>query len=438
MELLQALDAPQGRYAGLARYHSGDQPLAFISPESRKALGNRLTRMGSNIPKLAISSMTERLKITGLGDQRAWRLFVQSDLDQLAVQAMTDSLLYGTGFILVWQRNGRPVASVESPRECAVLRDPADRSVIAGVKRWRTKTETHAMVYLPDRLEHHVAKSPGAATAGFEITETLNNPLGVVPLVPIDNGSSEIDDIIPLVDALNKLLVDMMTASEAAGKPRRWISGLELAERPRVDDDGNPIVDDDGKPLIDFVSPIDDVNTIQTMISEEEGTRFGQLPATDLSGFKEGVQVILSQLQAVSALPSHYVGILTSQPNSADALRASEASLTARCEQKQLLFGRAFEQVGRLLVAVESGTDPADTPVRIRWASASSTGISLLADAYLKLASGGLVSKRTALAALGMTDDEIEAELELIKRDAQVARDILYGRYMSDVMTDPS
>ncbi|QVI29934.1 phage portal protein [Mycolicibacterium neoaurum] len=407
VELLQTLDAPQGRYAELDRYVTGTQALAFISPESRKALGNRLNTMAVNIPALAVSSLVERLRISGFSDTRAWELFVANDLDQLAAKAMTDALTYGTGYILVWGRNGKPVASVESPRECSVIRDPADRSVIAGVKRYRTKTETHAYIYLSDRVEHWLANTPGAATAGFELVDTVPNPLGVVPLVPIDNGHSEVTDLMPLVDALNKLLLDMMIASEAAGKPRRWISGLELIERPRLDDDGNPILDGDGQPVIDVVSPINDVNTIQTMISESADTEFGQLPASDLGGFEAGVRIITSQLQALSCLPSAYLGVLTNQPTSADALRASEASLTARAEARQLTFGRAWEQVGRLLIAVDTGTDPATIPLRVQWAPADTRSVAQETDAVVKLVQAKILPVTYALAKLGYSDDEI-------------------------------
>lgn len=415
VELLQNLDAPQGRYAELDRYVTGTQALAFISPESRKALGNRLNTMAVNIPALAVSSLVERLRISGFSDPRAWNLFVANDLDQLAAKAMTDALTYSTGFVLVWGRGGKPIASVESPRECAVLRDPADRSVVAGVKRYRTKTETHAYLYLPDRVEHWRANTPGAATAGFDLVETVPNPLGVVPLVPIDNGHSEVTDLMPLVDALNKLLLDMMIASEAAGKPRRWISGLELIERPREDDDGNPVLDDDGQPVIDVVSPINDVNTIQTMISESADTEFGQLPASDLAGFEAGVRIIASQIMAVSALPSHYLGILTNQPTSADALRASEASLTARAEARQLTFGRSWEQVGRLLIAVDTGTDPNGIPLRVQWADAATRSDAQATDAVVKLVQAGILPATYALAKLGYSDDEI-ARIRAAKR----------------------
>lgn len=434
VELLQVLDAPQGKYAELERYATGQQPLAFISPESRKALGDRLTRMASNIPALAVNSIVERLRVSGFSDGRAWGLFTASDLDQLAADAMRDALLYGQGFVLVWSQDGRPVASVESPRECAVLRDPADRQVVAGVKRYHTKTETHAYLYLPDRVEHHVANTPGAATAGFDLVETVVNPLGVVPLVPIDNGDSEIRDLLPLVDALNKILLDMLVASEAAGKPRRYIAGLELVKRPVLNDDGTPMVDDDGEPVVKLVSPIDDVNTIQTMVSEDSDTKFGQLPASDLSGFREGVQVIISQLSACSSLPAHYLSPLTAaQVPSADGLRAAEASLTARAESKQIAFGRAWEQIGRLLIAVAEGSDPAGIPLRVQWASAATRSVAQEADAAVKLFQSGLLSRRATLQRLGFSEDEIAAELEQIQTDAHDARDIAFGRLIGDM-----
>lgn len=431
VELLQALDAPQGQYSELERYATGNQPLAFISPESRKALGNRLSRMSSNIPKLAVSSLVERLRISGFSDSRAWDLFVANDLDQIGPQAMTDALTYGSGFVLVWAKDGRPVASVESPREVTVLRDPADRSVFAAVKRYRTKTTTEAYVYLADEIQHHRANTPGAATAGFELVETIPHSLGVVPIVPIDNGGSEITDLMPLVDALNKLLLDMMCASEAAGKPRRWISGLELVPVPRLDDDGQPVLDGDGEPIIDVGSPIDDVNTTQTMIAEDAATKFGQLPASDLSGFEAGVRVIIAQIQAVSSLPAHYLSTTTSNLASADALRAAEASLTARCEQKQLAFGKAFEQVGRLLIAVASGGDPRDIPLRVKWADASTRSVAQEIDAAVKAYTSGLYSRELTLQRLGFSDDEITRELGRIDDDASKARDITMGRYMA-------
>ena len=71
--LLQKLDEPVARYAELDPYYTGTQPLAFLSPEAKVALGGRFGRMASNLPRLAIRSLAERLRITGFtGDTELW------------------------------------------------------------------------------------------------------------------------------------------------------------------------------------------------------------------------------------------------------------------------------------------------------------------------------------------------------------------------------
>lgn len=405
-DLLAELDKPQGHYGVLRLYAEGRQPLAFLSTESRKALDNRLCRMSVNIPALAVSSLTERLRITGFSDPAAWDAFTANDLDQLAAQVHADALTYRQGFVLVWAKNGRPTATVESPLECAVIRDSADRSVLAGVKRFSTKRTTEAYVYLPDRVEHWRANTPNAAIGGYRLVETIPHVLGAVPLVPFDNGRSEIDDLRDLTDALVKVTLDMVIASHAAGFGRRWVTGVELTETPRLDDSGDPVTVD-GEPVMDTTTPFDEGST-SWAIAENPETEFGSFTEANLSGFETAVRVLVSQIQAVSALPSHYLGVLTAQPTSADALRASEASLTARAESKQLRFGRAWEQVGRLLVAVSTVADPATVPMRVQWADAATRSVAQEADAVVKLVQAGILPVSYALTKLGYTDDEIQ------------------------------
>lgn len=419
-ELLAELDSVQGCYAELQRYATGTQPLTLLTAEQRKALDNRLCKIAINIPALAVSSLVERLRVAGFSDPRAWKLFLAAELDQLAPDAMTDALTYGSGFVLCWVKDGRPVASVESPFDCAILRDPADRSVVAAVKRYSTKDTTEAFVYLPDRVEHWRAPTTGKAVSGFVAVETFEHNLGVVPMVPIDNGRSEVDDLRTLVDALTKVTLDMVLASHAAGFGRRWVAGIDLTEKPRLDVDGNPALDGDGEPIIDTVSPFNEQATIPWAIAENTETKFGNFDEPTLGGFETAVRVLTSQIMAVSALPSHYLGVLASQPTSADALRAYEASLTARAESKQLRFGRAFEQIGRLLIALDTGTDPADIPLRVHWSDAATRSVAQEADAAQKLYDAGLLSRASTLRRLGMTDDEIAAELALIAAESQL------------------
>lgn len=426
VELLGALEAPQHRYSELELYYEGKQPLAFLSADARAALDNRFGRMVSNIPRLAVNSLAERLRITGFTDADVWDDWLRNDLDQLATVAHREALLYGSSFVIVWADvQGRPQVSVESARQVQVKRDPGSREVLAAVKRWRTATQTFAVLYLPDRIQHWRANTTGTATPAFELIETLDNPLGVVPVVELknidrlpilastspdmfDHGLSEIDDLKPLVDGLAKILSDMMVTSEYVGRPRRWATGIELVERPVLDTDGNPVVEG-GEPVMRTENPIPEGN--RAMVSENDAAHFGQLPAADLRGYETAVNVLLGQIMAVSALPAHYVGIFTDNPASADALRASEAGITARAEARQSVFGRAWEQVARLIVAIRDHIEVAEVRARAQWADASTRSTAQEADAVTKLVGAGILSVPGALRRLGFTEEEIAREM---------------------------
>ncbi len=419
--LLQKIDEPADRYADLDRYYAGLQPLAFLSPEARKALGDRFGRLATNLPRLAVTSLAERLRVTGFTGADVWTDWLRNDLDQESGIAHREALLLGASYVIVWaDQLGRQKVTVESASQVAVLTDPGTRRITAPVKRWETRTTTEATVFLADEIIRLRAEQTGATVNGFKVIDTLANPLGVVPVVRLrngdrllDDGVSEITDLVPLVDALNKLLTDMMVTSEYVGRPRRWATGIELDE----DEDGNAI------------NPIPEGN--RAMIAEQSDAKFGQLEAANLDGYGSAVDVLLGQIMAVSALPAHYIGQLSDTPESADALRAAEASLTARAESRQAAFGRAWEDVARLIVGVRDGADPQLVDVRVTWADAATRSIAQEADAVVKLYQAGLLPASYALKRLGYSDTEV-TEISTARRgDSLDAMAVDLGKLVS-------
>lgn len=406
--LARKLDEAEPALTRLDRYLSGEQPLSFLAPEAKAALGDRLAVMSTNIPRLAVTSLAERLRVTafdvdGSPGRDLWAAWIRADLDQTAPLVHREALGLGRSFVMVWaDRDGRAQVTVESAHAVAVARDPVTRAVTAAVKRWVSDGRAHLVLYGPEEITRYrsdaaVADPAALPATGWSQTGTVRNSLGVVPVVPFTNadrlvdvdGRSEIVDLIPLVDALNKTLSDLLVGSEYFARPRRWATGLELDE------------DDDGQ----AVNPIPEGD--RTMVNEDPAGRFGSLPAADLGAYDAAVRLLLGQIMAVSALPAHYVGIFTDNPTSADALRAAEASLAARAEARQATFGRAWEQVGRLVVAVERGVDPAGVDVRVRWADPTTRSVAQEADAIVKLHAAGLLPASYALARLGYPEDEI-------------------------------
>lgn len=412
IDLLQLLDEQQATLSTLDAYYYGRQPLAFLSPEAQEALGDRFTRMASNLPRLAVTSLAERLRVTGFRrdgapDAGLWGAWMGNDMDQLSAVAHREALAVGTSYVIVWaDKSGAPRITVESARQVITVTDPGTGATTAAVKRWETDTTTEAVVYGADEIVRWRANSTGAM-GGFTVVDRIENPLGEPPVVALVNadrllgpGVSEMSDLIPLVDGLNKTLSDMLVGSEYYARPRRWATGIELT----VDDDG------------DEENPFPESHRM--MISEAPESKFGSLPAADLAAYSAAVDVLLGQVMAVSALPAHYVGITTQNPASADAIRSAEASLTARAAARQATFGRAWEHVARLVAAVDSGADAASVDVSVTWADPSTRSVAQEADAVVKLHAAGILPTSYALSKLGYTDAEIDTIRTARRTDA--------------------
>lgn len=409
--LLGALDERANTLAQNEQYLAGKQPLAFMSTSAQEA--TKLTRMATNIPRLAVNSLGERLRVTdltvdGRHSDDLWNHWLRNDLDQAMSVAFREALGLGSSYAIVWDRTGtrRPTVSVESAHQVIVERDPGSGEVVSALKRWEAGNKTHARLYLPDSVIPFTADHVGAV-AGFVEGKAIRNPLGVVPVVEFRNGDrllgpgvSEIEDLKPLIDALNKILADMMVGSEYYARPRRFATGVEMG----TDEEGNP------------VNPFPEGDRM--MISETVEARFGQLAAADLHAYEAAVKVLLGQIMAISALPAHYIGVFQSNPTSADGNRSAEASLAARAEARQGQFGRSVEAVGRLMHAVANETLPV-ADVRVRWADPTTRSVAQEADAVTKLFQAGLLPAEYALSKLGYDGDEI-TEIRKARRAEQV------------------
>ncbi len=415
--LSQSLDERAAVISQNERYLSGNQPLSFLSATARSAV--KLSRMASNIPAVQVTAIAERLRVTdmslgGRKDAALWGDFQRNDLDQLLPLAFREALGLGSSYAIVWDRTGRaaPKVSIESASQVILDVDPGSRETTAAFKRWSVGGMTQARLYLPDAVIPFTADGENAA-AGWREGSHVKNPLGVVPVVEFRNatrllgpGVSEIEDLKPLVDALNKILADLMVGSEYYARPRRWATGVEL----ETDDDGNP------------KNPFPEGDRM--MISEAVEARFGSLPAADLASYEAATKILTSQIMAVSALPAHYLGSLTGQSPGADGLRAAEAALAARAEAKQSLFGRPVEAIGRLMVGIRTDTDPDAHEVAVRWADPATRSVAQEADAVVKLHAEGLLPTDYALARLGYDADQI-AEIRVARRAESLDKLIL-------------
>ena len=410
--LSETLDITTPTLDTLDSYYRGTQPTAFLAKKSSEALGDRLRSLSVNFPRLAVRSLAERLNLTGFRldgpdarpDDDLWRIWRLNHMEEAAAQAHIDALVYGRSFVIVWAGRRGPQITVESPRQMSVAYDPATREVTAAFKRWVSGRRGHAVLYGADEITRFVSSAdvsdPSALpSTSWQVAETIPNPLGEVPVVPIVNhgrllevdGVSEMQDILGLSDALNKLMADAMVTSEYYARPRRWVTGLEAME----DDDGN---------LVDPFSSEEQ----RVWQAESPDVKFGQFDPVRLDGYADLTAVVTQQIGALTGLPAHYMGLHGDQPASADAIRSAEASLVARAYALHRTFGQGWSDVARLIVAVRDGVDPSTVDVEPVWASPETRTPAQAADAAAKLAGIGVPLSVVLGDVLGMTPTQIE------------------------------
>jgi hypothetical protein len=375
VDLDEALDRRQLPLEEYGDYYEGDQPLLFASEKWRRAFGGLFAEFSDNWCQLVVDAVEERLDVTGFrfgddeGDDDAWQMWQANGLDADSQIAHTDALIYGVSYAFVWvDKAGNPKVDVESPYQTIVSYDPGNRrSRRAGFKRWQETDLVFANLYMPDFLWKFQAKAPGGSRepaprlGGWEPREENNeawplpNPLGVVPLVPLVNrprlvprrdstteGTSEIKQVIPVQDAVNKLLLDMLVASEFGAFRQRWVTGMDIPRNPETGEEMEP-----------FRAAVD-----RLWMSENPETKFGEFNATDLTPYVKSVEMLVQHIASQTRTPPHYF-YLSGQFPSGESIKSAETGLVAKARRKMRHFSEAWEEVMRLCFAIE-GDDRAN------------------------------------------------------------------------------
>lgn len=396
-------------------YYHGSQRLSFLHPEVRDAVNGRLRPLVINWPRLIVDSIEDRLDVEGfrLGDDKAanvdlWRIWQANEMDEFSQLAHLDALIYGRSFVLVWPDDdpATPRITVESARQMSVTYDPGTRRIAQAVKQWREGANDYRTTYDRQWITRTVAVA-GANTPQWQLRdEPIRNVFGVVPVVPFVNrptlmrpqGESEMTDVIPPTDAINKLSTDMMVTAEYTAMPRRWATGMDLGGSDAEADRTAAKVKDRWESAPG-----------QKVWLGGPGAQFGQFPEAALANYVQGIDSLTARVAALAGLPPHYFGQAGENPASADALRSSESSLVKKVIRKQRVFGGAWERVMRMVSLVQSGeVNLALQSLETIWAKADTPTIAQSMDAAVKGVQAGIFDAEHAQEELGLTPVQMQ------------------------------
>lgn len=391
---------------------------AYMHPDVLRELGDRIQQVVIAWPQLVVDSLEERLDVEGFrlpkgdGLDELWRVWQENNCDEQSQLAMVDALALRRSYITVGTNEadaGTPLVTFESPLEVYADIDPRLRRVRAAVRRYGT-----AETLLTGREQYVTLYRPGV-TSYYDVTEQwklidrdehgLTDALGrpMVPIIPMINrsrladwsGRSELDPILPLAHAANKIATDMMVAAEFVAIPLRGMFGVSPADFE--DQDGNKI------------SPMQAIlGRMLAIPDDEKVARQFEFAAAQLSNFHDSINQLARLVASLAGLPPHFLGLATDNPPSADAIRSSEARLVKRAERKQRAFGGALEEAMRLVSRLQSGDwDPRLRRLETDWRDASTPTIAQSADAVVKKHAEGIVTTRQAREDLGYTEAQI-------------------------------
>ena len=422
-------------------YYDG-QHETLLTDRQRRYLELKVGQeFNGNYCPIPIDSLAEKLTITGAkaGDVQTPILndwLTQNRLDGLQGIAHTCALRDGDAYLMVsWSDElQRPVLTVEMAccdgEGVKVHYSEEDRTQIAfATKRWRVKQGQGSgyvrrlNIYYPDRIEKYISNQIMAEGEWMAYNEPGQpwpipwvrpdgRPIGVT-MCHFRNkeqgypyGDSEISNVIPLQNAFNKSLIDLMAAADTTA----------FRVYTMVGDNPSGIK----------VSPGSWIYTMRPP-SGDNGASIGHIPGEDLTPLIALKDSVAMEIARITRTPLSYFQI-RGHVASGETLKEQEAPLVSKAKKRQVYFGNAWEQALRMARVLwnEFGPGPEldeTQPIEMVWASPEVRNVKEdLEAATLKKALG--VPQEQLWAEMGYTEAQIEEFAENLAQEQAQQQEI--------------
>jgi hypothetical protein len=447
------------RILALRDYYDGEHPV-LLTERQQQYLGDLLSdqefTFAHNIVRSVIDTLRERLAVTGIGiegtseedtntpeaivSRAMWEWWTKSRLDSGQIRLYRRALRDGKAYVLVDFDNEKQRPRFTShhvdagDREPGIMlyRDPSDLdTVLMAIRHFVPDNPINPAevgrerktIYLPDQVRKYVMgkggqwepyMEPGDTSWPLPWVDRRGRPLGVLAIEFENPGGSEVEQIIGLQNALNKTWLDLIAAADTSGFPIPWVAYEE--DIP-----------------LDTQSDADGVGTDEIRLSpgrllEVVKAKVGRLEAADLMPIIAVIDRIEQAISGVSRTPSYYLKpVGGSDVPSGEALKQLESGLVRRAEERQLVFGQAWQDVFALAYRVNQAYGPSlpeleEPSISVTWADANvrnELAEAQTAEAHQRLG----VPQATLWREIGYTPEEIDEfkRSQLADTNAKVA-----------------
>lgn len=338
---------------------------------------DRLDRYNANYCEMVVDALADRLTLAGIeaaggGDAaQEWgdALWRSNRLDGLQIKVRESVLIDGETFVMAQVRvNGDGSRTVTLAHEPAwdgrtgilPIYDERRESLVAAVKVWTVTDGLRMNIYYPDQTHKYRRVGTGA----LERTDVQQTREVGVPLVAFrnrSNGRSELRNVVPLQDSLNRTLVSMVMSAELTAfsvlfstgwKPPQAITPGMIFSAMVADEKGEPIITDDPEEARAYA-------TLNSSYSLE------RIEAGSLEQLISQADWLVDTIATVSStpVPSQMGG----SSASGEALKERNSRLTSKAHRAQTQLGNAWEDLWELAQRQQATFGVEQPPAVERW-----------------------------------------------------------------------
>jgi len=371
----QKLSAKLTYYNTLFKYMDGDQPTVYSSSRLKEAFSNIDAKFNQNWCSVVVNAALDRMEITGFdiidtaSDARMKELWDNNQLGIESEEVHEAALVTHESFLIVWPDTTTKEIECyyNDPRLCHMFYDSENPRKKVMAAKWYVdeKYYYHMVLYYPDRLEYYKTvkafkDQPPKDSKPFARDVSVDggqasNPYGVIPVfhfrINRRSNIGELSNILPLQDAINKLLADMMVAAEYGAFKQRWI--ISNSDTSDLKNSPNEI----------WEIPAGDGSSQETQVGEFAGTR--------LDNYLEAMDKLANSISIISRTPKHYF-YNTGSALSGEALIAMEAPLNKKVSKFTESLGAVWTEVAQFMLRLSdiAVTQDKITPI---WLPVTST-----------------------------------------------------------------
>lgn len=429
-------------------YYDGDHRLAFATEKFRTTFGNLFKEFAENACPAVVDSLVDRLKVTGYRtsaattqtqdvpntaaatapgmpplpprkkvkiedpkSQEVWDIWTRNRMDAGSKEVHEEASKTGNSYVIVWP-NDQMEAEIfpQLGDECGIQFDPNNKKIVLrGCKRWFNAVDKHWYLNIYNQegiykfrsrqTPHHAPDNEN----GWAQIDEIDNPYSKVPMFHFPRakasgsyGKSDLTNVIPLQDGLNKSVMDLLIAMEFASFKQRYVIGMDV----EIDPESGQPTDANAK----------DYGVDRMMAIPDPEAKVGQFDSTDLQQFLHVQEKFWASIARVSGTPLHYFFITQGDFPSGEAQKAAEARFATRIEDCQTVWGNVWEDVMSFAMEIDGKLDDS-LELTAMWSNAQPRSDAELADTAVKKRAIGF-SRSYLIREFGVPEDEIDMMLE--------------------------